>query len=87
MLIVFTHTGGLTGAEVGIAGATAILSQKLLNALFGEAAVQELLSRARQRIHAALSGLLDGERHRFDSLLGEPPSLVALAAELRASTA
>jgi hypothetical protein len=85
VLIVFTHTGGLTGAEVGNTGATAFLSQKLLNAIFGEAAVQDLLSHARQRIHATLTALLEGERERFDGLLGDHSKLDELAAELRAS--
>ena len=30
MLATFLHTGGLTGAEVGVAAATAFLNQKLL---------------------------------------------------------
>ena len=33
MLATFAHTGGITGAEVGIAAATAFLNQKLMNAL------------------------------------------------------
>ena len=37
MLATFSHTGGLTGAEVGVAAATGFLNQKLLEALFGEA--------------------------------------------------
>ena len=48
MLGTFAHTGGVTGAEVGIAAATAFLNQKLMNALFGEAAVQEMIDRARE---------------------------------------
>jgi hypothetical protein len=84
MLLVFTYTGGLTGVEVGIAGGTAVLSQKLLNAVFGEAAVQELLSRARQRIKATLTTLLDDERQRFDELLGDSAKLRELADKLRA---
>jgi energy-coupling factor transporter ATP-binding protein EcfA2 len=84
MLLTFAHTGGVTGAEVGIAAATAFLNQKLLNALFGEAAVQEMIDRARERLKAALTGLMDGERARFDRLLTPPADLRALAAELRA---
>ena len=44
MLATFLHTGGLTGAEVGVAAATAFLNQKLLSALFGEAAMVELIA-------------------------------------------
>ena len=46
MLATFLHTGGLTGAEVGIAAATAFLNQKLLTALFGEAAMVEMIPHA-----------------------------------------
>jgi hypothetical protein len=34
MLVTFAYTGGITGAEVGIAGGTAVLGQKLLEAIF-----------------------------------------------------
>jgi energy-coupling factor transporter ATP-binding protein EcfA2 len=85
MLSVFAHTGGLTGAEVGIAAATAFLNQKLLNAIFGEAAVLEMIERARDRLRTTLEGLLADERGRFDRLVPEGTELRDLAAELRAT--
>ena len=30
MIVVFAHTGGLVGAEVGVAGGTAVLAQRVL---------------------------------------------------------
>ena len=66
MLATFAHTGGITGAEVGIAAATAFLNQKLMNALFGEAAVQEMIDRARERLTTVLDALLAEEQARFD---------------------
>ncbi|VEG25972.1 dynamin family protein [Actinomyces howellii] len=36
MIVVFAHTGGLTGGEVGIAGGTALLAQRVLEAVFGD---------------------------------------------------
>jgi energy-coupling factor transporter ATP-binding protein EcfA2 len=86
MLSVFVHTGGLTGAEVGIAAATAFLNQKLMNAIFGEAAVQEMIERARDGLRRRLAVLLDGEAARFRSLLPDAGEMRALAAELRAQT-
>ncbi len=83
MLVTFTHTGGLTGAEAGIAAATAFLNQKLLNALFGEAAVQEMGRRARQRLTDALHEVLAEERRRFEDAVGPVADVEALAAELR----
>jgi hypothetical protein len=87
MLATFAHTGGLTGAEAGIAAATAYLNQKLLNALFGEAAVQEMIERARERLRTAITALLDAERVRFESLAGDEDALRRLAADLRAAAA
>jgi len=83
MLATFLHTGGLTGAEVGVAAATAFLNQKLLSALFGEAAMVELVSGARTRLGAALAATFDEERARFDALLAPSGELDSLSAELR----
>ena len=83
MLATFIHTAGLTGTEVGVAAATAFVNQKLLGALFGEAAMAELIARARQRLDQALVETFDEERRRFDTLAPAPEDLDALAADLR----
>ena len=85
MLGVFVHTAGLTGTEVGIAAGTALLNQKLLEAIFGEGAMAELIANARARLSALLTSLFEGERERFDSLVPAPGGLRELAAELRAA--
>jgi energy-coupling factor transporter ATP-binding protein EcfA2 len=85
MLGTFLHTGGLTGAEVGVAAATAFLNQKLLSALFGEAAMVELISAAKRRLDEALQTTFDEERSRFDRLLPAPEDLPQLARDLRAA--
>ena len=87
MLATFLHTGGLTGAEVGVAAATAFLNQKLLAALFGEAAMAELVANARRRLREALTATFDEERERFDRLLPAPGELTGLATGLRAAAA
>ncbi len=61
MLVVFGATGGLTGAEVGIAGGTALAAQKLLEAVFGDDAVRRLATEASNRLNARLKGLLDAD--------------------------
>ncbi|MDK6474776.1 ABC transporter, partial [Aerococcus urinae] len=38
MLVIFASTGGLTGAELGVAGGTAVVAQRLLEAVFGDQA-------------------------------------------------
>lgn len=87
MLGVFSHTAGLTGTELGIAGGTAFLNQKLLEAIFGERAMEELVGRARDRLDTLLAALFDLERLRFDALVPSPAELRDIAAGLRASVA
>jgi len=85
MLGVFAHTAGLTGAEFGIAAGTAFLNQKLLEALFGERAMEQLIEQARARLDTLLTSLFAQERARFEALVTPPTTLRELATELRAS--
>ncbi len=87
MLGVFAHTAGLTGAELGVAAGTAFLNQKLLQALFGEASMQEMIGQARARLDTILEARFDAERARFEDRAVPPDDLRALAAELRESVA
>ena len=85
MLGVFAHTAGLTGTEVGVAAGTAFLNQKLLQALFGEAAMQEMIGQARARLDILLEERFAAERARFDAVLSGPDDLRVLAQALRES--
>ena len=69
MVVVFSHTAGLTGAEAGIAGGSAVLGQKLLEAVFGDQAVRTLAERARRSLGVRVRELLDAERSRYTDLL------------------
>jgi energy-coupling factor transporter ATP-binding protein EcfA2 len=69
MIAVFAHTGGLTGAEVAVAGGTSAVGQRVLEAIFGDQAVRSLAARARDDLLIRVRELLDGERARFDRLL------------------
>lgn len=69
MVAVFASTGGLTGAEVGIVGGTALLAQRLLEAVFGDDAVRRLTRTAHERLDERVGGLLDDEVARFLALL------------------
>jgi hypothetical protein len=71
MLLVFSHTAGLSGAEVGIAGGTAVLAQRLLEAVFGDQAVRTLAAEARAELLERVEGLLDGDRSRFEAVLDD----------------
>lgn len=92
MIAVFAQTGGLTGGEVAIAGGTAALSQRLLEALFGDEAVRELTNKARADLLGRLSQLLEAERDRYTEVASkQAPSparadaLAARAADLEAA--
>jgi predicted GTPase len=86
MVVVFAHTAGLTGAEAGIAGGSAVLGQKLLEAVFGDQAVRSLAERSRVALEARVQTLLDAERARYLDVLDsleldeETPELVRDAA-------
>ena len=69
MLAVFAHTGGLTGAEVVVAGGTSALGQKVLEALFGDQAVRELAAQARRDLVERADRLLRADAARFDALI------------------
>ncbi len=69
MVVVFSHTAGLTGAEAGVAGGSAVLGQKLLEAVFGDQAVRSLAERARRSLEQRVTSLMADERARYLSLL------------------
>jgi hypothetical protein len=69
MVVVFASTAGVTGAEIGIAGGSAVIGQKLLEAVFGDQAVRDLARRAREQLQERVETLLAGERARYLDLL------------------
>lgn len=69
MVVVFAHTAGVTGAEAGIAGGSAVLGQKLLEAVFGDQAVRALAERARRDLESKVAELLGSERQRYLDVL------------------
>jgi hypothetical protein len=70
MIAVFASTAFIpTGAEVGVAGGTTVLSQKVLEALFGDQAVRRLADEARADLRDRVGALLAGEEGRYTELL------------------
>ncbi|MCW2701795.1 MAG: putative transporter [Blastococcus sp.] len=67
MVAVFAQTGGLTGGEIAVAGGTTAVGQRVLEAVFGDAAVRSLAARAREDLQARVDGLLRYEQERFDA--------------------
>jgi energy-coupling factor transporter ATP-binding protein EcfA2 len=90
MVAIFASTGGLTTAELGVAGGTAVLAQRLLEAVFGDDAVRRLTQTAQQDLTARMTRLLDEEAARFGTGLDAldltqraPERITTAAAELR----
>lgn len=65
MIVVFSMTAGLTGLEVGVAGGTAVVGQRLLEAVFGEDAVRRMAEKARADLASRCERLLATEQQRF----------------------
>jgi energy-coupling factor transporter ATP-binding protein EcfA2 len=82
MILVFSHTGGLLGAEVGIAGGTAVLAQRVLEAVFGEDAVRQLAKESKTGLESRIRELLEAEKSRYQRLLGDLNIDVTGASEL-----
>ncbi len=71
ILGVFLQTGGLTGAEVGVAAGAAAAQQKLLEHLFGSAAARSLVETARLRLSHTVGVVLADDGARFGKLLDD----------------
>jgi len=87
MVAVFAQTGGLSGAEVAVAGGTSAVSQKVLEAVFGDAAVRALATHARQDLVERAGRLLAAERLRFTALVDAVVPAPDTAAGLRVALA
>lgn len=91
MVVVFASTGGLTGGEIGIAGASAIAGQKLLEAVFGDDAVRRLAATARQNLSRRVEALFRRESEPYDQCLASlgrqtpAEALRVLASRLRSA--
>ena len=83
MVAVFAHTGGLTGGEVAVAGGTSALGQRLLEAVFGDAAVRSLAAKAREDLRERAARLLAAEQARFDQLVESSAPAPGTAERLR----
>jgi hypothetical protein len=87
MLAVFAQTGGLTGTEVVVAGGTSALSQKVLEAIFGDGVVRALAAQAREELLERVERLLAGEADRFWELVDAATPAPDAASGLRAAAA
>ena len=70
MVVVFASTAGLTGLEVGIAGGSAVVGQKLLEAIFGEDAVRRMAQRASIMLKDHCRQLIERNRQIYTTVTG-----------------
>jgi sulfur carrier protein ThiS len=87
MVGVFAQTGGLTGGELAVAGGTTAVGQRVLEAVFGDAAVRSLAARAREDLEQRVDVLLRYERDRFDARVDTAAPDPGAADQLRAAVA
>ncbi|WP_404381661.1 dynamin family protein [Knoellia locipacati] len=94
MLVSFAATGGLTGAEFGIAGGTSVLAQRVLEAIFGDQAVREMAAKARQSLLTRVTDLYAVEQGRYAAAVaslgdtaGQSAALDSAAARVREGAA
>jgi hypothetical protein len=85
MLLVFSQTGGITGGEVGIAGGSAVLAQRILEAIFGDQAVRDLATKARRQLLVRAKHLYDGEQAILDAAVASVEVSAGQADRLRAA--
>jgi hypothetical protein len=87
MIVVFAHTGGLVGAEVGVAGGTAVLAQRVLEAVFGDQAIRRLAQTAKDDLDGRVQALLSAELLRYHQILDGLQVDAEQAARLRSAAA
>jgi hypothetical protein len=87
MLVVFAHTGGLVGGEIAVAGGTAAVGQRVLEAVFGDAAVRSLAARAREDLDHRVDELLRYEQDRFAARVDAAAPTPEAAADIRSAVA
>ncbi len=65
LLAIFSTTGGITGAEVGVTAGAAAAQQSLLEHLFGGAAARRLAETAQEDLVERLGTIVEAEGDRF----------------------
>lgn len=87
MLLVFSQTGGLSGGEVGIAGGSAMLAQRILEAIFGDQGVRSLAAQARGKLMARARELYADEQARFEAVASTVEVRTGQASRIKAASA
>ncbi len=84
MMVVFAHTGGVTGAEVAVAGGASAVGHTLLEALLGDQAIRSLAAQARDALDSRVAAVYHDEAERYRSAVASLGIDAAAPARLRA---
>ncbi|RLP06421.1 P-loop NTPase family protein [Propionibacterium australiense] len=82
MIVIFAHTAGLSGAEIGVAGGTTVVAQRLLESIFGDDAVRRLAKTAKEHLDTRVGELMASEAQRYQHLLADLAVDETMAARL-----
>lgn len=83
ILAVFAATGGLTGAEFGVAAGAAAAQQGILEHVLGQAAARSLSGSARSAFLTAIGEMFTEQAGRYSRVLEAASDPVGLADEIR----
>lgn len=87
MIVAFASTGGLLGAEVAIAGGTAVVAQRILEAIFGEHGMRQLATTAQEDLLNRAEHLLTTEAERFTNQIPKLSEVTLATAGARLASA
>jgi hypothetical protein len=65
MMLVFSHTGGLSGGEVAVAGGASAAGHAMLEALLGDENLRKMATSAREDLEQRVATLYASEKARF----------------------
>lgn len=71
MVVIFASTAGLTGAEVAVAGGTALAAQRVLEAVFGDEAVRKMTTAAREDLSERAKEFFQPDVNAFEAAIAE----------------
>jgi hypothetical protein len=87
MLLVFSQTDGPFDGEARTAGGSAVLAQRILEAIFGDLAVRRLVAQARLKLTDRAQGLYSAEQVRLHAVVSAVPLSAGQAGRIKAASA
>jgi hypothetical protein len=73
MVVIFASTAGVSDSDEAAGAGTAVVGQKLLEAVFGDQAVPTLVAKAREDLDGRVHALMNAEFARYLAVLDQHP--------------